>query len=199
MYRLGFIVVLVISCRNAGDGRSQVRDSAPDAKLRDTQPVLEARDTPPAPKRQLAPATSPEDTMPPQAIRLAKRPAGPPVDTVLRIEIDDASLEGSGVKATYTRDTLRSAIWNIYGESFKAQVTYTFSPDGKVHVKEKESRYTARLEDVRSKKDMKTDSTFYFIDTNGVLLSKVGRNFDTTGTREQFVIFKKNVPMILKP
>ena len=158
-----------------------------------------ARDTPSAPKFQETPVEQEQDTTPPKAITLAKRPVGPPVDTVLDIDIDDVSLEGSGVKATYARDTLRSAEWEIFGETFQSLVSYTFSWDGKVKVKDRHSRYKVRLEDAKSKKDMIVDSTIYQIDTNGVLLSKGKSDVDAEVTRSLFTTFKRNVPMILKP
>ncbi|HVU58164.1 MAG TPA: hypothetical protein VHD83_24055 [Puia sp.] len=196
IYRLGFIVVLFVSCRNAGGGRSQSGDTVNMGKPRDTIAVPGGRDTP-AIQRSLAGPE--EDTTPPQAITLAKRPPGPPVDTVLDIDIDDVSLEGSDVKASYIRDTLRSAEWEIMGETFQTLLVFTFSGDGKVKVKERTSRYKVSMGDVKSKKDMKTDSVTYQIDTNGVPMSDRKRGLPTGTLINMFSGFKKNVPMILKP
>ena len=78
-------------------------------------------------------------------------------------------------------------------------MTFIFPWNGKIQVKEKESRYNGRMEDVKSGKDMNTDSTTYVLDTNGNLLSKKPPDFDTEGTKYMVTVFKKNVPMILKP
>lgn len=134
----------------------------------------------------------------------SRKPALPPMvdeknvirhqkDTVLKIIIEDISEEGSDVTASYIQDTLRNATWEIYGESGKAMIVYTFYRDGKVHVVDKKATYKVRLENVRSGRDMKWDSVTYLLDTNGVLLSKMA----DTGRANGFSYFKQNVPMIL--
>ncbi len=187
MHVIGCLLLIFISCKNTGRGKLQAQD---------TQSVPEARDTPPPKPGNAQPAAEP-DTTTPQAITLAKRPPGPPVDTVLDIDIDDVSLEGSGVKATYKRDTLRSAVWEVFGETFQSKITYTFTWNGKVQVKEKYSKYKVSMGDVKSDKDMNVHNTIYQIDTSGLLLTKGVP--DTEGAWEAFQAFKKNVPMILKP
>lgn len=199
IYTLGCLFLIFLSCNNAGGGKSQRRDALPAPLARDTPFVLDARDTPAPMRAKATLPASEKDTTPPQAITLAKRPPGLPVDTVLDIDIDDVSLEGSEVTANYVRDTLRIAKWEIFGETFQSQVTYTFSWDGKVRVKDRFSKYKVRMGDVKSDNDMITDSTTYQLDTNGVLLSGGKPNFDLSRTMSLFTSFKENVPMILRP
>ena len=191
-------MILFVSCRNAGGGRSQSRDTPPPVAGTRDSPVLGARDTPAAALRY-PPTAEEEDTMPPQAITLAKRRPGPPLDTVMEIDLDGFSLEGTDVKAHYVRDTLRRAELEIFGETFNLVDSFSFSWDGKIRVKEKSSRYKVPMAAVKSDKDVVISRLVYLIDTNGVVVSGEKPGMGVGRIIESYTAFKKNVPMILKP
>jgi len=164
--RMGLLLLLFFSCKNTRSGNPEVRDTLP-ALRRDSSVQQSMIDEKSVTRRQK--------------------------DTVLYISIEDISEEGSEVKASYVKDTLRNATWEIYGESGKAVIVYTFSGDGRIHVFDKHAIYKVSLGNVKSDKDMRWDSVTYELDTNGVLLSKL----KDTDIVKVFPYFKQNVPMIL--
>lgn len=166
IYGIGLLLFVLFSCNDTRSRKPAVQDQLPVLK---------------------------KDSPAPQSVMDEKKVMHRQKDTVLKIIIEDISEEGSDVTASYIQDTLRNATWEIYGESGKAVIVYTFSRDGKVHVLDKQATYKVRLENVKSGRDMKWDSVTYLLDTNGVLLSKMADTDRANG----FSYFKKNVPLIL--
>lgn len=115
-------------------------------------------------------------------------------DTTLTFSIDGLSSEGSEVKAHYIYDTIRNALWNIYGETGQSVIQYEFLKNGTVKTYEKNYTYKTDLTGVKSEKGMILKSSLHYIlDTTGVLLSKINdKDFVNV-----FTDFKEHVPMTL--
>lgn len=115
-------------------------------------------------------------------------------DTMLTFSIEGLSSEGSEVKAQYINDTIKVAIWNIYGETGQSIIQYHFLKDGKIDVVEKNYKYKTSLTKVNSKNDIELKSTLrYLLSTEGSPLTKIkDKSFVNV-----FTDFKKNVPLIL--
>lgn len=130
-----------------------------------------------------------------QKITPSHGPARGHKDTVLRLSIEDISTDGNELTATYVKDTLRNAIWEIYGESGQRLINYTFTRDGKIDVVDIHSSFKVPPQKVKSKKDVIWSKSLYQLDTNGVLLTK---KIDTN-LLLVFPYFKQNVPLVLNP
>jgi hypothetical protein len=130
-----------------------------------------------------------------QKITQSHRPTRGHKDTVLHLSIEDISTDGNEVTATYVNDTLRNAIWEIYGESGQRLIKYTLTRDGKIDVVDIRSSYKVPPPKVKSKKDVIWSKSLYQLDTSGALMTK---KIDTN-LLLVFPYFKQNVPLVLNP
>lgn len=116
-------------------------------------------------------------------------------DTILTFSIEGLSAEGSEVQAHYVNDSLRNAIWYIYGETGQSKIKYIFFAKGIIKAEEHSYIYKRQLSDVHHEDDMTLIKSFHYIlDTSGALLRKISEK-DYVNV---FSDFKRNVPFVLK-
>lgn len=115
-------------------------------------------------------------------------------DTTLIFSINGLSTEGSEVKAHFINDTLKYAVWNIYGEAGQVIIHYDFLNGDTIKVEEKEFDYDRNIGSVKSEKDMKLKTKLeYKLNKAGLIISEL-KEKDFINVFQEF---KRTVPFVL--
>jgi len=146
-------------------------------------------------KRDNVPSAPYKDTAIPKLTENIQAKKNKAIDTTITYSIPGLSSEGSEAKVLYVNDSIKEAIWNIYGETGKSLIKYQFLSGGKVNADEKNYTYKRDLTSVKSDSDMLLKNNLrYLLDTSGAIITKV-KDKDFVNV---FPDFKKNIPFVLK-